>query len=186
MRCLFGQNDGGGSVPFVPQTSEGPPPGGRHFRRGPGMEPGPKGQQEGGWPSDQWFSDVLGLTTLSGNESFSLKTTACPLPSLFPSENQLHTWDLFACATSDVGGHLGGGRHRGEGLIWEAPCAGSKEESADSELRISKEGEVSGDGSLVLTKVMKGEVCELHGVTSARENGMGEVAEEALFPVNLV
>lgn len=87
---------------------------------------------------------------------------------------------------SDVGGRLGGGRYKGKGLIREAPCVGSKEESVDSEFRISKEGEVSGDGSLVLTKVMKGEFCELHGVTSARENGMGEVAEEALFPVGLM
>lgn len=39
----------------------------------------------------------------------------------------------------------------------EAQCAGSKKENVDSEFRISKEGEVSGDGSFVLTKVMKGE-----------------------------
>lgn len=34
---------------------------------------------------------------------------------------------------------------------------GSKGENVDSDFRISKEGEVSGDGSFVLTKVMKGE-----------------------------
>lgn len=35
---------------------------------------------------------------------------------------------------------------------------GSKGENVDSDFRISKEGEVSGDGSFVLTKVMKGKI----------------------------
>lgn len=42
-----------------------------------------------------------------------------------------------------------------------------------TQCRISKEGEVSGDGSFVLTKVIKEANCELSEVMSARENGMG-------------
>ena len=56
-----------------------------------------------------------------------------------------------------MGGRLRRGGRRGKGLIKEAQWTGSKKENVDSEFRISKEGEVSGDGSFVLTKVMKGE-----------------------------
>lgn len=55
MRCLLGHSDGGGSVPFGPQISEGPPQGGRCFRHGLGIEPGPRGQQEGDDPLTSGF-----------------------------------------------------------------------------------------------------------------------------------
>lgn len=65
-----------------------------------------------------------------------------------------------------MGGPLGRGGHRGKGLTKEVQRVGreavffgvwSKEANVDSEFKISKAGEVSRDGSFVLTKVIKGE-----------------------------
>lgn len=164
-RCWLGQSDSGGRIPFGPPTSEGPAQGGHCFRCGPWCGTRARGAAGAGRPPDSRFSDVPGLTALSGNERFSVKTTAGPLtggtagrpPKFIALLARPHTWGLPVCPTSDVGGALGGGEHRGEGSIQEALCVESKKESVDSEFRISKEGEVSRDGSLVLTKVMKRE-----------------------------